>query len=145
MNASVFTMDYKDLQVFRLVGSLLVGANAKATSEGVELDVTGLVTENWTLQANYAYLDATYDTFGGRRGRLSGNDLPRAPRTASLYAAPTARPAGRLRNRLPPAMPISAVSFRIVQQPGIQGRQLWRDRRQCHLTSPGTPGWSAWG
>ena len=92
VNASVFTMDYKDLQVFRLVGSLLVGANAKATSEGVELDVTGLVTENWTLQANYAYLDATYDTFKDGAVDFSGNDLPRAPQDSffvrSSYRTP---------------------------------------------------------
>lgn len=79
VNASVFTMDYSDLQVFRLVGSLLVGANAEATSEGLELDITGLVTENWTLQANYAYLDATYDTFDDGAVDFSGNNLPRAP------------------------------------------------------------------
>jgi iron complex outermembrane receptor protein len=79
VNASVFTMDYKDLQVFRLVGSLLVGANAKATSEGVELDITGLVTENWTLSANYAYLDATYDNYEDGVIDFSGNTLPRAP------------------------------------------------------------------
>ena len=79
VNTSVFSMDYKNLQVFRLVGSLLVGANAKATSEGAEIDITGLVTENWTLQANYAYLDATYDTFEDGTINYSGNDLPRAP------------------------------------------------------------------
>ena len=79
VNASVFTMEYKDLQVFRLVGSLLVGANAKATSEGVELDITGLLTENWTLSANYAYLDATYDTYEDGAVDFSGNTLPRAP------------------------------------------------------------------
>ena len=80
VNTSVFTMDYKDLQVFRLVGSLLVGSSAEATSEGAEIDITGLVTENWTLQANYGYLDATYDTFTDDTGiNYSGNDLPRAP------------------------------------------------------------------
>lgn len=92
VNASVFTMDYKDLQVFRLVGSLLVGANAKATSEGVEIDITGLVTEHWTLQANYAYLDATYDTFKDGVVDYSGNTLPRAPEDSffvqSSYVTP---------------------------------------------------------
>jgi len=79
LNASVFTMDYKDLQVLRLVNNLLVGSNAKATSEGVELDVTGLVTENWILEANYAYLDATYDSYIDGELNFSGNTLPQAP------------------------------------------------------------------
>ena len=92
VNASVFTMDYSDLQVFRLVGSLLVGANAEATSEGVELDITALLTEHWTVQANYAYLDATYDTFVDGIVDFSGNSLPRAPENSffvrSSYRTP---------------------------------------------------------
>lgn len=79
VNASVFHMDYEDLQVFRLVGSLLVGANAEATSKGLELDVTGLVRENWALSANYGYLDATYDVFETGDADFSGNRLSRAP------------------------------------------------------------------
>ncbi|HSM68309.1 MAG TPA: TonB-dependent receptor, partial [Xanthomonadales bacterium] len=79
VNASVFHMDYEDLQVFRLVGSLLVGANAEATSKGLELDVTGLVRENWILSANYGYLDATYDVFETGDADFSGNRLSRAP------------------------------------------------------------------
>ncbi len=79
VNASVFTMDYKDLQVLRLVDNLLVGSNAKATSKGVEMDITGLITENWTLQANYAYLDATYDSYIDGDLDFSGNTLPQAP------------------------------------------------------------------
>jgi iron complex outermembrane receptor protein len=79
LNASLFTMEYEDLQVFRLVGTRLVGANAEATSEGLELDVTALLTENWILQFNYAYLDAEYDTFEDGVNDFSGNTLPRAP------------------------------------------------------------------
>jgi len=79
LNASLFTMDYKDLQVLRLVDTLLVGSNAKATSEGAELDITGLLTENWILQVNYAYLDATYDSYIDGELDFSGNTLPQAP------------------------------------------------------------------
>lgn len=79
VNASIFSMDYQDLQVFRLVGSLLVAGNAEATSEGLELDVTALLTERWTVNANYAYLDATYDEYTDGVDDFSGNDLSRAP------------------------------------------------------------------
>ncbi len=78
-NASAFYMEYEDLQVFRLIGSLLVGANAEATSQGLELDVTALLTENWTVTANYAYLDAEYDEYDDGTDDFSGNSLPRAP------------------------------------------------------------------
>ncbi len=92
VNASAFTMKYKNLQVFRLVGSLLVGANAQATSSGLELDVTAALTENWLLQANYAYLDAEYDTFKDGAVNYSHNDLPRAPQdnffVRSAYTTP---------------------------------------------------------
>jgi iron complex outermembrane receptor protein len=78
VNASVFRMDYTDLQVFQLVGSLLVGGNAEATTQGVELDVTALLTDNWIATASYGYLDAEYDIYILGNSDLSGNRLPRA-------------------------------------------------------------------
>ncbi len=78
LNASVFTIDYTDLQVFRLVGSLLVGASADATSSGLELDVTALLSDDWVVNASYGYLDAKYDTFISGTDDLSGNTLPRS-------------------------------------------------------------------
>lgn len=78
VNASLFRMDYTNLQVFQLVGSLLVGGNAEATSQGLELDVTALLTENWSLGAAYGYLDAEYDVYLLGAADLSGNRLPRS-------------------------------------------------------------------
>jgi iron complex outermembrane receptor protein len=78
INASAFHTDYEDLQVFQLVGSLLVSGNAEATSDGVEVELTGLLTENWTVVANYAYLDAEYDTYILGDSDFAGNSLPRA-------------------------------------------------------------------
>jgi iron complex outermembrane recepter protein len=78
INASAFYTDYEDLQVFQLVGSLLVSGNAEATSEGIELEVTGLLTDNWTVVANYAYLDAEYDEYILGSNDFAGNSLPRA-------------------------------------------------------------------
>jgi len=80
LNASVFTIDYTDLQVFRLVGSLLVGASADATSSGLELEVTALLNDNWVVNASYGYLDAEYDKFFEEDTGVdfSGNILPRS-------------------------------------------------------------------
>jgi len=81
LNASIFTMDYEDLQVFRLVGSLLVGDNAEATSKGLEVDLSALLTDNWIVNASYGYLDAEYDKYvDSTTGAdlFSGNTLPRS-------------------------------------------------------------------
>ncbi|WP_405227134.1 TonB-dependent receptor [Lentisalinibacter sediminis] len=79
VNAAVFRMDYEDLQVFRLDGSLLIAANAEATSQGLELDTTALLTDNWVVNFNYGYLDAEYDQFISGGEDFTGNRLPRAP------------------------------------------------------------------
>jgi len=78
INASIFKMDYTNLQVFQLVGSLLVGGNAEATSQGVEIDATALLTDNWVAGFTYGYLDAEYDTYILGEADLSGNRLPRS-------------------------------------------------------------------
>jgi iron complex outermembrane receptor protein len=94
-SASVFDMEYDDIQVYSLVGSLLVGANADATTQGAELEVTALATENWTITANYAYLDAEYDTFVDGIRDFSGNQMPRAPEdTAYIRSSYITRLAG---------------------------------------------------
>lgn len=82
LNASVFHIDYTDLQVFQLVdGAALVVSNAAdATSRGLELEANAMLNENWRLQGSYAYLDATYDEFVNEDGTdYSGNNLTRAP------------------------------------------------------------------
>jgi len=78
INASLFHMDYTNLQVFQLVGSLLVGGNAQATTEGIEVDAAALLTENWILGATYGYLDAKYDTYLLGENDWSGNRLARS-------------------------------------------------------------------
>lgn len=79
LNVAAFQMDYTNLQVFQLVGSLLVGGNAEATSRGIEVDGAALLTENWVLGFTYGYLDAEYDTYilPGIND-FSGNRLPRS-------------------------------------------------------------------
>lgn len=78
LNGSVFSTDYEDLQVFQLVDSLLVSGNAEATSQGIELEFTGLLTEYWTIVANYAWLDAEYEEYILGDDDFGGNTLPKA-------------------------------------------------------------------
>lgn len=61
----------------------------KARSQGIELDVSGRITEGWNLIASYAFLDAEInedrDAAGGVRN--AGNTLPNAPtHSGSLWS-----------------------------------------------------------
>jgi len=65
LNFALFHTNYEDLQVSAFVGDkFVVGNAAEATSQGVEIDGIFRVTEELTMSASMAYLDATYDEFG---------------------------------------------------------------------------------
>lgn len=68
-NVTVFTMDIEGLQLATQVPgnvpAFSVDNAAQVTSQGIEFDAQLLVGDNWTLGADFAYLDATYDEFSG--------------------------------------------------------------------------------
>jgi len=81
-NTAVYRMDYKDIQV-RVAQSgenlgdiLLYISNAgSATIQGVEMELTALVSEGLTLQATANYTDAFYDKFEGLKAdRISSKN-----------------------------------------------------------------------
>lgn len=65
LNASIFRYDYKDLQVQSLIAPGIVAirnaANARVT--GAEFEMVGRPVDMLTLTANYAFLDAEYESF----------------------------------------------------------------------------------
>lgn len=76
------------------VAFLLTSAGS-ATTQGLELDITGLLTRNWLINGGAAYTDAAYDSYKGGQcyiGQteaegciggvqdLSGKTLPNAPK-----------------------------------------------------------------
>jgi iron complex outermembrane receptor protein len=86
LNADAFIQKYKDFQLFQrvLVGntSVQVVSNAgKATSQGVETEITWLPTERLQLTFNGTWVDATYDKFDnpvpqpGEPDNFNGNYL----------------------------------------------------------------------
>lgn len=82
VNADVFYQDFTDKQVDTqiplpngLVGIKPVNA-ASAEIFGIEADVTWLVTERFTLNLQYTWLDAQYDDF--KRNSSGTSDLARA-------------------------------------------------------------------
>ena len=96
-NISAFHMAYNNLQVSQVVGlsgSVVTNA-AQATVYGVEVESIIRPTENFRIEANGAWVNASFDKFvtsdSARPGlgvlNLSGNRLPNAPRfTASVGA-----------------------------------------------------------
>ena len=94
-NASVFYIDWKDVQVtafdLETLSSLTQNA-AKATARGVELELLAMPISGLTLSTNVGYLDAEMQEFrnavvDGEIADVSGNELPYAPRWSASAAA----------------------------------------------------------
>jgi len=64
LNAAVYTSDYDDVQVtFFDAGGGPITANAGVASiEGLEIELTALLSKNFLLEAGYGYTDAEYDS-----------------------------------------------------------------------------------
>ncbi|MBL4838333.1 MAG: TonB-dependent receptor [Kordiimonadaceae bacterium] len=91
LNVSAFFLDYKDLQItrfFQPLGrdfSLFITENAaNAEVKGIEVEFTGILTDNIEVGGFYSYLDAEFKGFFGTPGQtgsgdFSGNKLRQAP------------------------------------------------------------------
>jgi iron complex outermembrane recepter protein len=96
VTGAVFYYDYTDLQVNKIIGlgTLTVNA-ASAKNKGIEVSTRAKVTNEFTLEANITYLDATFSSFNSVNPldqspdpvpqNLAGNMLPGASKiTADL-------------------------------------------------------------
>ncbi len=90
-NASAFHYDYSDFQVSQIVGlSLNVTNAAGAQVDGLELESAWAADENWSLNANFSYINAYYTDFSNTDGLnptaglqdLNGNLLNDSPRVS---------------------------------------------------------------
>lgn len=76
VNAAAFHTEFEDLQVSVLDGStntFFIGNAAEATSKGLEIDATYVLSDTITLGGSLAYLDSSFD------------DFPGAPCATSIY------------------------------------------------------------
>jgi iron complex outermembrane receptor protein len=74
LNGALFYMDISDMQVLEAVDpytSWITNA-AKATSQGVELELTAKVTESITLMGGLGYTDIEFDEFSDADGNYQG-------------------------------------------------------------------------
>ncbi len=81
LNLALFYMDISNAQVSEQTsfGTLFITNAAEATSMGVELDATAIVTDNITLNGGFGYTHAEFDKFEDAGGSYKGNKLPYAP------------------------------------------------------------------
>ena len=99
LNAAYFHNDYEDIQlsVFSAFDSNGDGTDdaffgdftnaGKGTVQGIELEMSANLTDNWVIQGNYAYLDAEYDEFIDRGQDVSSNQLfTNAPRNSGAIS-----------------------------------------------------------
>tara|TARA_R110000772_G_scaffold268721_1_gene398063 strand:+ start:56476 stop:58722 length:2247 start_codon:yes stop_codon:yes gene_type:complete len=92
LNATIFTMDYKDKQEELQLPSNETDTGQKtvvinpssATIQGIELEMQAYLNQNLSIRANLGYLDSEYDDFvytdvEGSMTDLSGLEFRRAP------------------------------------------------------------------
>lgn len=93
LNADVYYMDYKNMQVqipYPFGPGLIIGNAASAHLKGAELDLEAVPVENLHLNAALGYSDATYlkylstDAFGNISDQ-SGHRLPYAPEWTASF------------------------------------------------------------
>lgn len=101
VNLAGFITKFDDFQVFQFVptqssGTVLSLTNAgKVTTQGLELDINALLTDNLSISFNTAFTQAKFDEFkngGGIGVDYDNNYLPYAPEHAYFVAIDYSRP-----------------------------------------------------
>ena len=95
LNAAAFHIDYKDLQLLRLVPApppiaslIVIGNAANSKIDGLEVEGQAILSDAVSIDFSYAYLDAHFDKYVFRPGQdFSGNRMPRAPKNTISLAA----------------------------------------------------------
>jgi len=94
VNAAIYYNDYSDFQVEEGVLNILIENAADVESQGFEIDGSFLLTENFTVMANYSYLDATFESGSITGIDVSGRNLARAPENTGAIVANYKAPIG---------------------------------------------------
>lgn len=101
VNIAGFVTHFDDFQVFQFVptqssGTVLSLTNAgKVTTQGIELDIKALLTENLSVSINTAFTQARFDEFksgGGLGVDYDDNYLPYAPEHTYFVAIDYSKP-----------------------------------------------------
>lgn len=89
LSAALYQVDWEDIQIrdFTEIGALRITSNGgEAESKGVELSLRGQLTDQWSINANYAYTKAELTTLApglvGREDGQPGDRLAASPEHA---------------------------------------------------------------
>lgn len=95
-NFTLFDYNYDDMQVAVIIPPSIVTENAaEASIQGMEAEITVLITPQFVLDFSLGILDAEFDEYTALDGSfpaagpqdLAGNNLPQAPEYSGLVAA----------------------------------------------------------
>jgi len=96
VNVAVYYNDYEDFQVEAGDLVILIENAADVESQGFEVEGTFLLTEHFTLMANYSYLDASFKEGEIEGIDVAGRPLQRAPEHTGALVANYTMPIGEL-------------------------------------------------
>jgi iron complex outermembrane receptor protein len=95
LNAALFYNDYEDFQIEDNANlTILIQNAAEVETQGLEIDGNFLLTENLSLIATYAYLDAEFKEGSFSGIDISGNRMPRSPENTASIILDYSRPIG---------------------------------------------------
>ena len=95
LNAALFYNDYEDFQIEDNANlTILIQNAAEVETQGLEIDGNFLLTENLSLIATYAYLDAEFKEGAFSGVDISGNQMPRSPENTASLILDYSRPIG---------------------------------------------------
>jgi iron complex outermembrane receptor protein len=122
---ALFDIRKRNLLTTETIDGVNVARNAgRARSRGIEVEVTGRITDKWSMLGGYAYTEARY----ANDPKIAGNPLPNTPKhAASLYLTrdfgivELGAVAGRLRagagGRVFSSLPVGDGSGRVYHLP----------------------------
>ena len=88
LNASVFRIDWDDIQLNRLAGAFTIFANGgKARSEGLELEARYVPNDTWSFAAAAGYTDTELLDDAPDSGGVKGDSLPFSPDWSGAFMA----------------------------------------------------------
>ncbi|MGD9971994.1 MAG: TonB-dependent receptor [Desulfatirhabdiaceae bacterium] len=81
VNANIYLMEISDMQVSETLsgGSSYITNAAEATGKGIELELTGKITNGLTVTAGFGYTHIEFDDFKDAAGDYEGNKATYAP------------------------------------------------------------------
>lgn len=81
VNASIYLMEISDMQVSEKISATqtYITNAAEATGKGVELELTGKITDSLTIMAGLGYANIEFDEFKDTAGDYQGNKSPYSP------------------------------------------------------------------